>query len=180
MLYHRLLNELMSISNPFDFTSLWGRLHLKPFETFSTLFLVQARLLLENDTFPITSLDGLAKTWGAMVQEAAISVIDTNLTIVYRLQPATPNRKHRGKGKMRTRDVITNLGISQEDSDLAQAIEASLNDTHRGSHDQHLDGLTSKEANEPILKSNSANDGQSFTYLFFSHLLIYYTRVSFV
>lgn len=160
MLYYRLLRELISVSKPFDFTSLWERLRLRSSKTFSTRFLVQAGLLVENSTFPMTSLDGLAKTWADMVQQANVSMIDPNLTIVYRLQPATPRWNKKNKGKIRARDIATVLGITQEERDLAQAIEASLNDVPRGStYEQHFNDLTSKENEEPLPKSNPSDDG---------------------
>lgn len=108
----------------------------------------------------MTSLDGLAKTWADMVQQANVSMIDPNLTIVYRLQPATPRWNKKNKGKIRARDIATVLGITQEERDLAQAIEASLNDVPRGStYEQHFNDLTSKENEEPLPKSNPSDDG---------------------
>ncbi|KAF9469771.1 exonuclease V [Collybia nuda] len=147
MLYHRLLKELMSVSEPFNFTYLWDRLHLRSSETFSTRFLVQAGLLVENSTFPMTSLDGLAKTWAETVQQAQVTTVDPNLTIIYRLQS---HLNSKGKGKMRARDTIAELGITLEERDLARAIEASLSDTLHNSASNLVDSAAQSPADAEI------------------------------
>lgn len=164
MLYHRLLRELTSVSKPFDFTALWKRLQLKSSATFSTRFLVQAGLLVENSTFPMTSLDGLVKAWGDTVQQANVRTIDPKLTIVYRLQPVTPRWNKRNKGKMRAASIGADIdiGITQEERDLALAIEASLKDLPGRStiNDHGLDTPTPKTDHE-LLPTPNGNDGQT-------------------
>jgi exonuclease V len=127
MLYHRLLKDLISASPAFDFDSLWKRMKLKSSEVFSTKFLVQAGLITENDSFRMVCLDDLARAWADMVPQLGACEVDSNLQLVYRLQPATPKWKCKDKGK--TQEPIH---ITQEDQDLARAIEASLSDQHCG------------------------------------------------
>jgi hypothetical protein len=101
---------------------------LKSSEIFSTKFLVQAGLITESDAFRVACLDDLAQAWTDMVQELSICGVDPSLEIVYRLQPATPKWKRKGKGKERAPEPIR---LTQEDRDLAKAIEASLFDQRR-------------------------------------------------
>jgi hypothetical protein len=129
MLYHRLLKDLISPSPAFDFDSLWKHMKLKSSEVFSTKFLVQAGLITENDSFRMVCLDDLARAWADMVQQLGACEVDSNLQLVYRLQPATPKWKRKDKGKGKTQEPIH---ITQEDQDLARAIEASLSDQHYG------------------------------------------------
>ncbi|GLB35723.1 putative exonuclease V - a 5' deoxyribonuclease [Lyophyllum shimeji] len=135
MLYYRLLRDLTSTSPPFDFASFWRRLDVNPSATFSTRFLIQAELAAENDEWTTSCLNDLARSWTEMVQALDICGVDTTLEIIYRLQPQQsqePNWKsgRKGKGKMQSR---SNLVVTQEELDLARAIEASLDDLSRGS-----------------------------------------------
>ncbi|RDB28371.1 Exonuclease V [Hypsizygus marmoreus] len=130
MLYHRLLEELISTSKPYDFTPIWARLELNSSRRFSTKFLIQSGLITENDSRTTSCLDDLSKAWIEMVHELDVPGVDNVLQLIYRLQPQTSNWKRKNKGKTRAqpRSSHLNLVVSQEELDLARAIEASLKD----------------------------------------------------
>ena len=98
---------------------------LKSSQSFSTRFLVQAGLITESDSFQMICLDDLAKAWTHMVQQLGNCKVDTNLEIIYRLRPGNLKGKRKDEGKARMQDPIQ---FTQEDQDLARAIEASLYD----------------------------------------------------
>jgi hypothetical protein len=129
MLYHRLLNNLISTSPPFDFSKFWARLELDPFELFSTRFLLQAGLILDCGDFPmITCLDDLAQAWKNTIQQLDVPSVDTKLQLIYRLQPQTLNSKQRRKKQIRATDTLIDVMADQNDDDLTRAVEASVDD----------------------------------------------------
>lgn len=120
MLYHQLLTDLIATSQPFNFSLLWKKMELRPFEAFSSSFLVQAGLLSGSQDFPSTCLNDLAKAWNIMVQKLDVSGIDMTLQLVYRLQTQST------KGKRRQKSKFPDTTSTWEAQDLAKAIEASL------------------------------------------------------
>ncbi|EAU92574.2 hypothetical protein CC1G_06585 [Coprinopsis cinerea okayama7 len=135
MLYRRLLLSLMSLSSPFDFDYFWDKVGVDPTEQFSTRFLVQSGLVLSDDGFKQTTLNGLVKEWKSLIKESGIIGIETELELVYRLQPK--GAKWKGKGRMQV--PVPTLATSptlissieereREDRELALAIAASLAD----------------------------------------------------
>jgi exonuclease V len=138
----------VSPSPAFDFAYLWKRMNLKSSKVFSTKFLVQAGLITDSDSFRVACLDDLTQAWMDMVQGLDICGIDPSLEIVYRLQPATPKWKRKDKGKERAPEAIR---LTQEDLDLARAIEASLSDQRRDpSQGIGLDTVSAGEIQEKI------------------------------
>ncbi|KAF8226303.1 hypothetical protein L208DRAFT_1302667 [Tricholoma matsutake] len=129
MLYYRLLKDLISSSPAFDFDYLWKRLKLKSSEVFSTKFLVQAGLIAETESFHMVCLDDLARAWTDLVQQLGVCEVDPSLEIIYRSRPGSPKQKHKNKGEVKAQEPI----LTQEDLDLARAIEASLSDQRCGS-----------------------------------------------
>lgn len=97
MLYRRLLAQLVAKSPLYDFRPLWKRLGLKSSSRFPTKFLVQANLISNNTDSQTACLDDLVTSWHKLVEEANIQGINENLELVYRLRPAAPDRKQKGK-----------------------------------------------------------------------------------
>ncbi|KIL71568.1 hypothetical protein M378DRAFT_65079 [Amanita muscaria Koide BX008] len=118
MLYHRLLSGLLSEYPPFDFSSLWDRLGLDSSAIFSTQFLLEAGLVTDDRQERMACLDDLVNCWHRTAQHLDVVGVDSELHLVYRLQP-----KFQGSSTRRRRK-----STSQEDRDLALAIEASLRD----------------------------------------------------
>lgn len=117
MLYRRLLNNLLSLDPPFDFSSLWARLQLDPSAHLSEKFLEEAGLIAESQ--PMYCLNDLAAAWMEYVSEPDIPAVDPVVEIIYRKQPEKYCRIHR---KREQEDEVVN----QEDLDLAKAVKASL------------------------------------------------------
>ena len=129
MLYHRLLSSLLSEYPPFDFSSLWDRLHLNSAALFSTQFLAAAGLITGNRQERTTCLDDLVTCWHRIVQELDVVGVDPELRLVYRLQPGVGGAARRAqKGPAWKPRAEPTFLISQEDRELALAIEASLQD----------------------------------------------------
>ncbi|KAG6899576.1 hypothetical protein C0993_009047 [Termitomyces sp. T159_Od127] len=125
MIYHRLLRELTSLSPPFDFAAMWQRVGADPVKTLSTKFLKQAGLLEETDTRNTSCLNDLSNVYVEMVQKLDIAGVDTKLELVYRSRQSNKNQRTNGRhSKKRSISPV----VSQEERDLAKAIEASLID----------------------------------------------------
>ncbi|KAG6874411.1 hypothetical protein C0995_015147 [Termitomyces sp. Mi166 len=124
MLYYRLLEDLTSLSPPFDFAALWQRVGVDPTQTFSPKFLVQAGLLEENNTWNASCLSDLSNAYIGMVQDLNIAGVDTKLELVYRLLQGDRNKGKKSRGVSRSASPV----VTQEERDLAKAIEASLVD----------------------------------------------------
>ncbi|KAG5635655.1 hypothetical protein H0H81_010510 [Sphagnurus paluster] len=132
MLYYRLLRDLTRTSPPFDFLAFWRHLGVDPIAPFSTAFLVQLGLTEETGTWAMTCLNDLTTAWVKMIQALNICGIDTTLEIIYRHQEQD-QRRGKAKGKVKSRGwqksgSSINDVITEEDLDLARAIEASLLD----------------------------------------------------
>lgn len=84
MLYHRLLNELLSTSPSFDFASFWSRLGVNPSRSFSKKFLAEARFPPGSNASPMSCLDGLSQAFLDQIQEMSIAGVDPTLEIIYR------------------------------------------------------------------------------------------------
>ena len=128
MLYHRLFSSAISIDplNQFDFEALWKRLKLNPTRPFTDRFMNQTRKVLGNDEYNIgfNCLDGLTRLWRERVLDLDVSGVDETLQLIYRTQPKA-GKKGKSKGKAKAIDPL----ISQEELDLARAIEESLKGT---------------------------------------------------
>ncbi|KAG6889146.1 hypothetical protein C0992_006295 [Termitomyces sp. T32_za158] len=126
MLYYRLLKDLISLSPPFDFAAMWQRVGVDPVQTFSTKFLTQAGLLEGINSLNTSCLNALSNVYVEMVRSLDIAGVDTELELVYRLRQS---ETHRNKKMGQTRKKRSaSLVVSQEERDLAKAIEASLTD----------------------------------------------------
>ncbi|KAG5715711.1 Defects in morphology protein 1 like protein [Termitomyces sp. T112] len=121
MLYYRLLKDLTSLSPPFDFAAMWQRVGVNPTKTLSTRFLLEAGLLKENNSWNTSCLNDFSNAFVELVENLGISGVDTELELVYRLIQGDKikRKKFREKG-------LASPAISQEERDLAKAIEASL------------------------------------------------------
>lgn len=64
-----------------------------------------------------------------LVQQLGVCEVDPSLEIIYRSRPGSPKQKHKNKGEVKAQEPI----LTQEDLDLARAIEASLSDQRCGS-----------------------------------------------
>ncbi|KAF8079072.1 exonuclease V a 5' deoxyribonuclease-domain-containing protein [Lyophyllum atratum] len=150
MLYYRLLRDLISTSPPFDFGSFWRRLDVNPSASFSTQFLVQARLTAELQERTTSCLNDLAQAWTEMVQVLNVCDVDTSLEIIYRLQPPGSKWKSRNRGKGKTHVQNSVNSMTQEELDLARAIEASLRDLAHDPSRESPDILKAAAANEVV------------------------------
>lgn len=155
MIYRRLLSELLATNPPYNFTPLWEKLGLDPTEIFPTKFLVQARLIEDNEEFPSACLDDLVDSWHKLVKEYNIVGVDPQLELVYRLRPP-PDTK--GKGK--STDVPGIVQIDDGDEDLARAIAKSLEEisgnrspTTGPSNLRGLDSESAMSANSAVISS---------------------------
>ncbi|KAJ2918394.1 hypothetical protein MD484_g1999, partial [Candolleomyces efflorescens] len=111
MLYRRLLTDLISIENPFDFGALWDKLGVDSHIEFSTGFLIQAGLIDANSGFATTTnLDGLVEAWKRILEASSIADVDPKLQLIYRLQPraGSSNGNENGKGKEREASFAPN------------------------------------------------------------------------
>jgi exonuclease V len=127
MLYQRLFSSAISVDplNQFDFGALWKRLKLNPARPFTDRFMNQARKVLGNDEHNIgfNCLDSLTRLWRERVLDLDVPGVDETLQLIYRTQPKAEKKgKGKGKGKAKAIDPL----ISQEELDLARAIEESL------------------------------------------------------
>ncbi|KAF8899111.1 exonuclease V [Infundibulicybe gibba] len=132
MLYHRLLSDLITTSPPFDFPSLWKRLGLDSSRVFSDRFIEQAGLSIDNERPPTACLDSLVTSWVNLILDMKCPSVSNHLQLVYRLQPNSGQWKRESKrtGTLRS---PSNVIMSQEERDLATAIEASLMDARQPS-----------------------------------------------
>ena len=145
MLYRRLLCNLLSLSSPFDFPSLWKRLRLNPSAPFSDRFLIQAGLVFQVPK--ICCLNDLSAAWLDTISQPGVPLVDSMLEIIYRLQPQGSKwARKKGGGPQPLQETHT---IHQEDIDLAKAIQASLEDLAR----------VNKTIQEPGKALNGALDG---------------------
>jgi len=136
MIYRKLLCELLATDTPYQFSRVWEKVGVDSAEVFPTKFLVQARLIEETSEFQICCLDDIVELWHKTVKEMNIVGVDHTLELVYRLR-RPPDLKQKKKSKTPSQLSFVN----QEDSDLAKAIAASLND-----HEQYLVNSNENEA----------------------------------
>lgn len=106
MLYRNLLNDLISVSTPFDFDKLWQTLNVDSSQTFSNAFLTQIQPVIGEDS-TIMCLKDLERWWKTALtgldllekREDVILPVHEQLTIVYRLRsnavPTSTRKKPR-------------------------------------------------------------------------------------
>jgi exonuclease V len=111
MLYRRLLNNLMSTAEPFDFPGFWSRLGLRPDKSLSKGFLKEAQL---PDTFTVKCLNDMTRLWTNTLAASSILEVDSVLNLVYR-------RRRTGSKSQKQRSAS-----DIERLDIAKAIAASL------------------------------------------------------
>ena len=166
MLYRRLLSELTSTTDPFNFEALWEMLGIDPDVEFSTGFLVQAGLLQHDDGFPTTNLRGLVDVWKKALEASGVDGIDDTLQLVYRLQPK-PRKSDSPESDKNNRDskrditpVRSNAELSLEARNVARAIRNSLRRERGrqgdGSDAVVRDGELDLDLQEALLKSLGA------------------------
>ncbi|KAL4264143.1 EXO5 family protein [Pleurotus pulmonarius] len=145
MLYHRLLNSILSAptGGTFDINELWNKLNLDPTKPFSDEFLVQAGLIpdFEDEGAPQPTpncLEKLVHRWYHTVASLEVIGVSPMLELVYRKQPQ--NRK--GKERWRKTSEI-NISVSKEDvadqeeeKSIVAAILASISESNVGEDDQ--------------------------------------------
>ncbi|KAF4573308.1 hypothetical protein EYR36_007819 [Pleurotus pulmonarius] len=145
MLYHRLLNSILSAPSggTFDINELWNKLNLDPNKPFSDEFLVQAGLIpdFEDEGAPkptANCLEKLVHRWYHTVAGLEVIGVSPMLELVYRKQPQ--NRK--GKERWRKTSEI-NITVSKEDvadqeeeKSIVAAILASISESNVGEDDQ--------------------------------------------
>ncbi len=145
MLYHRLLNNILSApaGGTFDINELWNKLNLDPTKPFSDEFLVQAGLIpdFEDEGAPqptANCLEKLVHRWYHTVADLEVIGVSPMLELVYRKQPQ--NRK--GKERWRKTSEI-NITVSKEDvadqeeeKSIVAAILASISESNVGEDDQ--------------------------------------------
>ncbi|KAG6842379.1 hypothetical protein C0991_007509 [Blastosporella zonata] len=140
MIYYRLLKDMISTSPLFNFAAVWRRLGVDPAKTFSTRFLIQAGLMGPGSTWKTSCLNDLSQAYLDTVRALDVAGVNTTLQLVYRLQGKVGNKKGKGKcdkgrwkgkekraSKKRTGSPV----VTQEERDLARAIEASLLDARK-------------------------------------------------
>ncbi|KAG6846054.1 hypothetical protein H0H87_006418 [Tephrocybe sp. NHM501043] len=166
MLYHRLLKEMISISPPFDFAAMWEHLGVDPTATFSTAFLVQAGLLDKDWGMPC--LNALSEAFIGMVLDLDLAGIDTNLELVYRLR-GSKVKFGRGKGKSKSEEGTGKKRrasppvVTQEEHDIARAIETSLLDACASAGPTVPETSTSGSGQfEPVLNLQTPSDSETF------------------
>ncbi|TFK77468.1 hypothetical protein BDN72DRAFT_953901 [Pluteus cervinus] len=119
MLYHRLLNDLLSPE--FDFFRLWAKIGLDPDKKFSEKFIGEAGLSNKDGQVVYDCLSGVEKLWQGLRDSFGPVTIDPVLTLVYRW---VPEGGPIGRSKVkRIRD--------DEDVTVQGAIELSLQDLKR-------------------------------------------------
>ncbi|KAL0951665.1 hypothetical protein HGRIS_008344 [Hohenbuehelia grisea] len=129
MLYHRLLNDLLCGSCPFDFPSLWKRLNLDPSRRFGDEFLVQAGLIPDDDHIPLPNcLTTLVADWRHAANNLSLASVSPSLQLVYRTQPSKTSKQCQKRRKLQSQPTIVLEEPGQEDRELALAIQASLDD----------------------------------------------------
>ncbi|TFK41877.1 exonuclease V a 5' deoxyribonuclease-domain-containing protein [Crucibulum laeve] len=133
MLYHRLLDEMTSLFSPFDFAALWKRLDVDPLKIFSTEFLVQSKLLAENDQPRTACLDELVNLWMDTVMHMHIAGVHPTLQIVYRLRPESDVARSFSPEPRRHVQSIEKT----EHDDIIKAMKASLSGLFPMLNEQH-------------------------------------------
>ncbi|GJJ13174.1 hypothetical protein Clacol_007425 [Clathrus columnatus] len=127
MLYRNLLNDLVSLTTPFDFDRLWQSLRLDPMRTFSASFLAQILPLLGHDS-NVACLRDLEQKW--KINLAQLDLLDIGgattlpvheqLTVVYRL------RDYGKSNQLSKRKKSRPSSSSSEDEQLQKAILESI------------------------------------------------------
>ncbi|KAG6911340.1 hypothetical protein DXG01_001011 [Tephrocybe rancida] len=154
MLYYRLLADMTSTSPPFDFAAMWRRLRVDPAATFSTKFLVQAGLLDKNTNWNISCLNDLSKAYTDTVHSLGVMGVDTNLELVYRLRSGQGQNQGKKSKRRSTSPIIT-----QEELDIARAVEASLADTWASAESVEQETSTTSAAHtESLITSDTSSD----------------------
>ena len=98
---------------------------MNPRARFSAPFKNQARVLLLGNNIEFNCLDDLTRLLREQVRDLDVPGVDERLQLVYRTQPkGTRNGKRKGRSK--STDKAVDVLLSQEDRDIARAIEESL------------------------------------------------------
>ncbi|KAF9486478.1 hypothetical protein BDN70DRAFT_988033 [Pholiota conissans] len=153
MIYRRLLSELVSLNQPYNFSHLWDKLCLDSTKVFPTRFLVQAKLIGESDKFKTACLDDLVDSWNKLVKEFNIVGVDPQLELVYRLQPPRPDRKGRERAEKFQEIEVS----STDDEGLAKAIAASLQDVNETGQNAIAGASSSEETVSAIVREDGGN-----------------------
>ncbi|KAG1825665.1 exonuclease V a 5' deoxyribonuclease-domain-containing protein [Suillus subaureus] len=136
MLYHRLLSPLLS-PGTFDFDALWAKQSVNPHRSFTREFVEDIGLLTRNDTdLPFhVDLSSMVAAWVSVVHSARSSGerlrgVHSELQIIYRRagvkKDSIHNRKQKAKTGEKAVDNPPGRLASQEELDIARAIEESL------------------------------------------------------
>ncbi|KAF8640994.1 hypothetical protein AX17_000639 [Amanita inopinata Kibby_2008] len=128
MLYYRLLSALLSEYPSFDFPAIWKKLGLDSARLFSANFLIQASLVTNSKQGRTACLDDLVRVWHQVVESMDIVGIDPELQLVYRLQLEEGKIGRQKRRRVQALGNVPTILISQEERELALAIEASLQD----------------------------------------------------
>ncbi|KAJ4485730.1 exonuclease V [Lentinula aciculospora] len=151
MLYHRMFTHIMATSITFDFSSFWQKLELDDTALFSQTFLAQTLLTPE-----ITCLHHLTDLWHVAVSRLNGARISSTLQLVYRLQPGHSTRKRSSPRK----NLNGNVTCSQEEIEIAKAIEASMRDVWSVPKDEQklaqnlVQSLTDTEAGSSVIEQD--------------------------
>jgi hypothetical protein len=105
---------------------------MNPTAKFSTSFKNQAGVLLLGNNIKFNCLDDLTRLLREQVRDLDVPSVDERLQLIYRTQPKgirKGNGNGKGKGKSKFTDKAIDILLSQEDLDIARAIEESLKST---------------------------------------------------
>ncbi|KAG2075178.1 hypothetical protein BDR04DRAFT_1228933 [Suillus decipiens] len=174
MLYHRLLSPLLS-PETFDFNALWEKQSVNPHQSFSRKFVEDIGLLTKDDKdLPFhVDLSAMVAAWVSVVYSARNSGsqlrgVHSELQIIYRKagveKDLVHNRKQKAKSDEKAVDDSPGRLATQEELDIARAIEESLRSPGQDagvasasqaaqSEELPIDGVTGsvRENLEPIL-----------------------------
>lgn len=116
MLYHRLLSNMISQSNPFPFSLFWDKLDLDPTKPFSSGFLDQLQLLKE-DYASVNCLNDLSAMWSRSVTDLNAAGVGWKLKLVYWRQ--TDDRKDKPHARA---DIIADLIDNHDASNVVRIL----------------------------------------------------------
>ena len=138
MLYKRLLDGLISRTEPFDFLSHWSSLGCDPTKPFSKLFRAQVELLtaatdLEANAASATCLADMIPVWVVAIEDLGVGpTVEDKLSLVYVLQARQPSAFLSRSAPMApaAMNTVTGLGVLNallpEDVQVSLALEQSL------------------------------------------------------
>ncbi|KIJ53529.1 hypothetical protein M422DRAFT_25396 [Sphaerobolus stellatus SS14] len=135
MIYKRLLDNLFSLTTPFDFRRLWREKLLRPQKQFSPVFLKGLYSYLGEDDIPLnlnffeerlTASIRLLNVNGVADGIASNDPVDSRLTLVYQLR-SEENEREKGKGKGKKKKRAFDEFALSEDSDLQPVLACPQN-----------------------------------------------------